>query len=719
MLEIIINNEALELEPESPLNLSLKSRIVYNDDQGSYSINYDIPRSPFNEKILRFANYTRVSNKTLSYDIVIKFSGITVHECTLIITDSGNNKSFSATILIDGIIAQLKEVNIKSDVDLGDDVDLADAGPSTGWEDGMAWYNEQVWDPDGSIAFCFPLINAPQWREQDETIALLFGDYIKVVNAGFGNVYDIEYGTSYVPCLYLMQVLKKSIEHLGWKLDGSFYRNTEMRQLALLNNYAIDGHDGATTFSDSESPLHAYTGANSGAPAPLDAGGGASPIYTITGAGIWLKVVITAKFHPYSELHKQFHLQTRKGISGPWAATQVIDLSNAYPSGYISHSFYCPITTAPDIGQGLFWTCWFDNGGTGIDDGSISDLTLRVYNMNEYSKIVVREDIELENHAPDVTISDLIKNTAKLFNLDVKFFPSKKKIELNFINSLFTAPKQIVNPEGVRKEYTINHEVKGGYSLQNKYQEGKEVTDINMFVFGSTHGTYREIDTADDLGPPSSVFRDLVWVKSSNEYMYNAIVNDGTSYSIEWLNYGAKDIPVVVGDGVNGISSDMAPARVTHFNRLETGIDRWYMMPMTSKKSINNDSEYSGDDVGLQIFFYRGLSNGISDSDGNDDSPFANTHIYDYEMNIQFTQSICMNADGGGLFELQFEKFINFLYEAEEVEMIQVMKASDLFSEPFDQWLIIEGRKYLLKERLVSIVTDKLKMSKIKLLKHG
>lgn len=710
MIELLIDGEALEISSGTEFQFTLRSEFISRDDQGKYSLDLQIPWTPKNHRLLKFAGHTEINSKTLLIDVEMRFLNRHQADAKLLLFKSSRRKSFQASLLIESIIVDMHDVNIKEDVALGTKNYSDPHGAGVG---SIAFDRTHTYDPDNdTYPLNWPYIYGPNFWSENE----FFSSGHQIINGDIYLDFSLDGADRcMVPCLYLMYVLKKCVAHFGYDIDGDFFNDTEMRTLLLFNTQMVgtrklDDHLARGT----EVARTNYTGLNQ----PMICGTevedtdsvftpGTPPLYNI------------AQQHAYEiELSGFFEegtgdtctIRTLKG-GVKWGDDQVIDMKTNGTHRYYKLKWQTAVAVPGDVGQDISFDITFDAPTGG---GYITDLKLSIRDYTIAQRVELYSgDVVMNDHAPDKTVSEFIDHIADFFGLRYRVDTKSNKFYLDFIKDVFEDPQFEDQTFKTSSEYIIEHEDKGGYLIKNNFIEGLGVPD------SSKYESTRTIDSGDELADPPN-YSELVFVRNSQEYFHNVQNPDTLVYT--WERCGEANTPIIIGDGETEIQKEVSPMCMTNYHRYENlgTTDEWILLPITRKNGSSDAYIQEGDDPGLQLMFFRSSDAALdSDSTGNSRAGFANVDAYDYDFDQVFSYSLLMNTDAFSLYEQFHRALLEFLHSSEEVEMIQEVKVVDLFGDDFGKWIRINKSIYLIKERILSVSGSRIGLSKIKALRDG
>jgi len=234
MLELIVNGEALDLNPDASITIDEESPVFEKDSiPGGYSLPFTFRISPKNRRILDFPERIE-KNGSMSTERSFQLfhSGILRATGTLTVTDAGTEYKAYLKVATGDLTSQIKDLKLK-DVDLG--------GERT-WE----WKSEYK-HPDDD--FCL----APMWNTtffKDAEWETLFASSGYKINAYASGAYLHNTGEVFAICPFpfLSYVLRQIFSTYGFRItENVLLTDPDFRDLVLYSTRDIQS--GTLTFS--------------------------------------------------------------------------------------------------------------------------------------------------------------------------------------------------------------------------------------------------------------------------------------------------------------------------------------------------------------------------------------------------------------------------------------------------------------------------------------
>jgi hypothetical protein len=226
MLRIVVNNQFLDLFPDTSISYTLLSPIF--NEIGSYSYPFEIPATTHNKKTFSFpGRLDKFDFQCNQYDVQVFFKGSLFISGSIVAEESGDTIECYITTGNGHFNSAIKDLSMKS-VDLG----ILESLPS-----GSALYNYlngavNSSYPDYPFAM-FPLINylfysgtAFQYYWDD----FPYYNYWDLDNPGFNSSMML------TPFVYIPYFLDKLSQKFGYTIKSSIFHSGELKNLVLYNS---------------------------------------------------------------------------------------------------------------------------------------------------------------------------------------------------------------------------------------------------------------------------------------------------------------------------------------------------------------------------------------------------------------------------------------------------------------------------------------------------
>ena len=232
-----------------PTDITLRYEMLmlaFSDDVIEANVVYpfDIPVLG-NEEIFEFANVFSVVRNKRKYECTVYAHGQRLFKGLLYVTKI-NSSYFSCSIIE---INDLDTMSATSIRDIGwENIDVTPMGKS-----GLAYYADEIITKTyPETSFNFPMIKAPLCYGDENGSNSDFDGYINnYLNGHFGintinedPVKDNKY--SMMPIIYVISILNKIAEYLGFKIIGNFLKNDDIKKILTTSLNLAD--NGSTRF---------------------------------------------------------------------------------------------------------------------------------------------------------------------------------------------------------------------------------------------------------------------------------------------------------------------------------------------------------------------------------------------------------------------------------------------------------------------------------------
>lgn len=420
MVAILIDNEYLDLEnPEFSIVRAANDIAKIESRQGSVSVDFDIPNTAHNARVLQYSNipnivhgdkspYTKIVSKLYQNNIEISSGYIRINY------DESTRRQINITFFGDNIdvFDQLKAIPL-SELELSRfnhvyrGIVVAGSGAINGRTEG----------------YVYAPIN---YGNKDTTTQFSFGMASSLLGSKFNNTND---GREILPSTFVHTLLDQMAYQIGYTISGNFKTSPLYRKLLLLfsKKYFINGTgDGSFDIKATLTSDQVYT-----FPAPsvplyydqLDSGVLYDPVtgrYTATN-----DIRVAVEFYTIGQGGPIIQYRVRKNGSS-YAIVSSSSTTTLYTTSYFGEIAYIPLSA------GDYLDIYIDNLGP-------SNVTLKAGSyMRIFSDGVVVEGgtVELNKTLPDITCADLIKDLCVRFGLIVNTNYNAKTISLDFFNKV-------------------------------------------------------------------------------------------------------------------------------------------------------------------------------------------------------------------------------------------------------------------------------------------
>lgn len=716
MLKILINDQSVDLEGVQ-FNLQLNSPIPFVPDdgqvEGSFAFGVTFPATPRNKKIFGFPHRLEsYPEGDLDYPGLLFFQGRLLFKIMITLTES-SDFSYRGNIKVDlgYYTSQIGEKTLRNLVYEGDIL----LGTTT--QDVVDHANDVAAKNYPEVNYNFPEVYNPLFYGEENKLNDTYQGFVNFYVHGTGfransvdSDHDVNNYYNLCPFLYLFYVLQKCYEEFGYKVTGSVLKDSELSQLLIYNNYALDLQEDRYKFI-------AELSADQAIPAAETMLEFDEVIVNIDDCydDLFFKYLI--KKGGYTRITGHFSVEATDIFGyGTTAKCMVALYKGATLVGYVIESaaielpftwefdldYTCSVETA-DIGEYLSLTIEFikDPGvyqynlpGTVFAESWWGAQNMTLSMLNIYAKT-----INLVNHVPDIKISTFLITLMKMFGIVSIYHDQRNEVDLCFLKDILasTAEDNFSNTTARSSKLVGFRETKS-YKLNYAWASSDKFTEENFTAYDPQrlYGTY---NTFVDL-PTSGTEGYFAIIKNLNA-VYRYV--DGA-----WTWFSDLYYPLVLGNGVTPISFEASPLMM-YDNRDNPA------MPRVCPKISQEGSSYNlgMKDFGFHLVFFRGMQD---DAAGNS-YPFASTTIYSptgtiigyYEFNLDSAY---------GLYEIFLESYYNFIMNrSRPVDYDRQFTASEIQALNFIRKKRIFQHLFLLEEVSIPISNASIGVATMKLQK--
>ena len=228
-IELFINNEAMELESQSSLNLRVND-VLFNPTkttttQATYSFSFDLPSTPNNDRILGYANNLSKANKFHArYPSQVYADGTLIFDGSLTIQKyRADTKKYTCNLVnikintLDEIFGDLKLTDLKWEVPFNGGSTINDV------------------NTDMSSKYYFPFVSYGVFQKIPYSSDEVGNEYTEKFVMDKYNRYWIE---TFYPSLNATEILRKAFESKGYSVGGSVYSDPNISNIFASCNLA-------------------------------------------------------------------------------------------------------------------------------------------------------------------------------------------------------------------------------------------------------------------------------------------------------------------------------------------------------------------------------------------------------------------------------------------------------------------------------------------------
>lgn len=598
MLLLKVGEQTLDIANAS-FNLTLKSPVDDNN-AGSYVFSVSIPYSQHNAAIFGFPyRLTRmdVLSKSLTGSII--YNNINVQR-----GEWQAKTSTSQKINIEMVIGSSHFNTIVDGHNLPEYFDVYfDYYPSI-----TSHANGQVQKNYPEVNHNFPCILNPSfYGDKNTAFSGVMNDYVD------GFIDNIANYTNAVPQLYLLYIIKRLYEQNGYTPFGKVFDDRHLKKAWIYNNYAIDDVVGVyfsarvnqdlihSTYeilwdTDIDDPIGQYTQSTG--------------YYKLTSSGKWqININLNVKLNsmPSSGQILGCYVQVFYGSTAIYSHTYEttdpllymdieVVVNNEIEQSELGGYIYVRVSYV-DIQYSHFEAY--------INTGFITIVNTSISNFNKFG-----HRINYKNHVPDMGVKTFLTHVFASCKILPFFDHRQKTVELVFLRDMLNDNQAVDLSDGLkRKTLKVYENDYDGLTFSFDFQGPDSNLDNNTFK--EPINLKDEIKTWGDL-PLYPVLGDIYYITTLNAYYEYSFVDpeetedDGT---YEWLPVGDKHPDVIYNDGLNPITTQLAPLLMrAHVNK-ETG----YVRNMPSINALGYSDGFGVDGkFPLRVCFWDGLKHGIN-----------------------------------------------------------------------------------------------------------
>lgn len=699
MLKIEIDNKLIDI---SDISFSIvKKSPIFFKDEGSFSLSFNLPNTPKNNKIFdfpsRISSYNHPTSKT--FPCKISFSGTPIADDFIQIQQSSNNV-FEAFLKLDNgnFYSDISGMFI-DEIDYGDDIALGST-PQDVLDHALSIISQSY----PSVNYQFPTIYNPDFFGEDKTFNPDFND---VLNS-YDGVNDEFYNNSIqadpskdnlqtlLPLLYLSFVLMKLFNHFGFQLEGDFFADSELATLLIYNNKSLDLKEKKYFLRASRTSIQniveadlIYFDDDSNAPNE-DEDNKYNPVtgkYTISSRG-YHNVVVTVKVNNFSD----------PAIVTGYLRKDSVNLDSiTLPNGTeVVHSFTFYATDA-DIGKDISYLVKDEDEVISFDVATAEIIltSISISNLNIFSKT-----LNLNNHIPKILIPDFLNAITSAFCLAFFINNSSGKSYIKLIKNIINDNTIIDFSDNCMPDPQVLFTDYEGYKFDFSWSSKDALTTDNFKSYEAFLGEY---DSFDDLPIPSELDQYAIVKNINSVYFYSADEDN----NIAWRKVSDINNELIIDQGNDEVIPQLSPMLLTR----DVPISVAKAIYPTIKQLGSSSFGTGNNDCDLHLLFYRG----IKKDELNYNYPLASSSNLDANGNSTGNYSLAWDGDEG-LYNVFWKDYIEFYRNAKKVIYYKLMTASDFFNLDFSRKYYIHGTIYLIKEIETTITNNEIKPAKITLM---
>jgi len=618
MLKLTVNNNTLNISEATNFNLTLKSPLN-GDSSGSYVFSVTVS---YEDNAILFGfplRLSRLNVETISAPGEIIYNGIHIQKGEWIAKYSSSKSIALEMVIGSGYFNSLVDgYNLPKYFD----VDVS-------YHPFEAAINSVVTKDYPEVNHNFPcILNTAFYGEVNELFDGIINNYLD------GAVYNQDNKNTFIPQLYLLYIIEKLYSENNYTASGAVFDDEYLKTAMLYNNFAIDKLQ-STLFS---AMVTNYTTADPwlviwdlSISDPLDQYDETTGKYLIEAAGTYaISVSVYGKIatapnplNCYIDIYYNDIMVSETIIPVVSPTTNVI-----YQASY-NHE-----VIESDLNHEFYTKVYFE------DTSYANQNALMVYgNYQIYNKLIPEinvfgNDINYQNHVPDMDVKTFLSHIFTTFKIMPFFNHAKKTVELVFLRDLLNNSNSQSLENGLLKN-TLKNYGNDYEGLTYKFDFGgpDELLTDNFIIPDNITGT---VDTYNDL---NSVSGGYLWFVTSLNCYYKLTLIEYTDPDTEleanyydWLPIMDNYTDVVYDDGAETITSSLAPL-LMRCHKAENG----YLRNMPAIEAAGTSTAFKiENDAAFRILFWAGLQEGVNSSTAETllpEYPLASTTKYDTDLN--------------------------------------------------------------------------------------
>lgn len=474
--------------------------------------------------------------------------------------------------------------------------------------------------------------------------------------------------STFSPFMYLMWVLDKCFSPFGYKLEGEFVDDDQIKQALLESNFTLEkwGHgwmmyaERTNTISLHDTWLNFDNIIEETNPGVTT---GATP-YEIAASGKH-KVRIELNIGTLTAAWAKFYFYT-SGTTGTGVVFQITTGGQAHVMEEVVEF------AVGDIGTniGLFVETSDDS-----DVEVLANSRLRVDNITHSSGFDIQPTFNAANAIPKLSIADFIISIRKLFNLQILINPVTKVATFNWAKSaLSNSDTQLLEKVGIEKQ--ISRQRSRMYRLKFDLEQ----EDFSGFNYIGAFATQ------DDL-PTSTTVGSIALIQNMASYFIYVLNEDDET--IEWQQFVREAVFKEYGSGQ--VEEVNLGAILTKMTTAEYAGEK-FLVPWLEDKGSSFTHDLGIGDGRLAILFGHGKQQG---SDGL--YPFASPFDLDYDGSSIGDYSLAPNGGAKSIFDLFWEDWIAFLNQMVEIEVDTLHSSLDVDVAAFTRTWLNDNSHFLIR----------------------
>jgi len=364
---------------------------------------------------------------------------------------------------------------------------------------------------------------------------------------------------------------------------------------------------------------------------------------------------------------------------------------------------------------------------------------LVIFNLFAENSFITSELIQpkagfnLQDHVPDVQLSDYWINLCKLLGIAFDYKANTKTLRLKYLKDIATSSVFTDFPGVIITKPALKAEPFNGYRLTQETGGDEYISNFFKSIDGLNYkGTVTLVNSLGSI--TDQEINDCYYVTSKREYWYWNYDKDLAI--LNWIFYSKDFLFVVestdeeIGEKTYEVKSNINAIMMNDADATDINIcapsGREWLIPVTRQPgNFDGLPDYFSSTFSKSLLFYHGLR---QDSQLNL-YPLASNNIYDFAGNPivfesveggdpGYTHDLSLRWDGpNGLYEKRYKHWINLMLKSRGVWRLTAhLSPLQLSKIDWFTWYNGPGYKFLIKEIRFNINHDKISVADIDIL---
>jgi hypothetical protein len=705
----------LKLNPDARAAFVIDNYAVNRDSEnpGEYSLPLEIPRGGINDVLLSFYHQIPQNERSHQFNANVYYKGILVYRGVLEISGS-NHETYSTFLKILSAGLTGLDVNLR-DIDYGPPIELG-----TNIDDRFTAI-KVILDknyPDTNINF--PSVYNPKFYDEKNpnytNFINLFDNATGTLARPYADPAQIEAvnKSAIVPFVHLMHILKSGFAIDDIRAEGELFDDHDLMQILIPNNVALENspekYRAVTQWSgppiagaspnDIDHELQLLIPLDTETVDDAGTFNTTTHEYTIAQAG-WHSAVGEVNFEVINDVNPGspdfVQIEVHAYKNGVYESTSPLYTGYNAPGPFTkkySVRFYADVadigaqftlvlewkgiphvSTAPNFTYSLIFN---SATATFINDtyGTLNQLP---------------DQINIEQHVPDITFGELVNRFVLAYNIDLKYDLLQRKILFDFATTSLG-----LNPVDVTDKADPKYELVTAKLLFKAFNYDSDSTD-ELFE-SKTDQSFEDpniiatVVKFEDLPTDASVTSGKLGYVRNQVRFFKAEI-DQTTGVVTW-NFHSFALPDVIHDKFGEIETRPECAPLFMGNAPDPLIPGNEMLvPVIHQVGESALFGLGPSPFGLRQVMWRGWQ---VQSDGSSVYPGASSGMYSF-LGAQIADRTLIWEDTAGIFELNWEAWVTALHRAEGVTLTLNYNILDLITFNINRKIRFNNRTLIVK----------------------